>query len=164
MEELEVDVDRPYEDLPDERLESRLTELARDDEALRQLPRRFKADAHAAIDRSVEAARSRLAERLSVFDLAHSGGTPVIPSGIGDDYTLVFAPEVAALWHSRLDATESRGEAGDSFATLDRPEFEARRRAIADEVQAIEREQAIRKAQRQQAAAEQELTELGRTT
>lgn len=150
--------------MTDEQLLDELRDLHRQDDALRRVRRRFPADAHKGLERSRLAARERVTEvlRSNVYNLAHSAGEPVIPTGLADAWILATQPEVAEEWHRLVDAAPAGAMAGDVFGPMDRPAWEAARAAINQRSEELEREEARRAALAAKDEAEQRLVELGR--
>jgi hypothetical protein len=154
---------RPYHETPTETHVAEIDRLGKELIDLRGRPRRFKADAHAAVDHSVEAARKRFAALLrdSVNTVAHSAGTPVLPAGIGDAWVTGFVPETAERWHAAIDAAPADSSAGSTFSAIDRPEFEAKRRTLETAIEARREELRLRGLEHVRDAAN---AELGATT
>ncbi len=153
---------RPFRDVTADEMEAAIHGFHRKLEGLRADGLKFKTTAHEGVERSVEAAKARVDGLLdSANHLLAANQETVIPTGLADAWVLATDPRVAELWHQRIDAAGSDPHVASPFATLDRPEYEARKAELTGAIAERERELRIRAAEQDRDRAAAELAQLG---
>jgi len=150
--------------MTDQEIDAELGDLRRRFDGLGNVRRRFRADAHRDVDRSVAAAREQATEilRSNVYAIAHAAGTAIIPAGLADAWVLASQPEVAQEWHALIDAATAGPTPGQTFGPMDRREWEAQRAEVNQRSDLLERERSRREALAQKQDAEDRLLVLSR--